>query len=325
MRQAGRYMPEYRAIRSSHTILEMCKRPDLAAEVTLQPIEALGVDAAIIFADLLLPVEPMGLKLAFVAGEGPQISNPVRTAADVAALSSDHIEDLGYVAQSIAIVRKSLGDRVPVIGFVGAPFTLASYMIEGGSSRHYLHTKRMMYGAPQLWAQLMDKLVSALAAYAHQQIQAGAAAIQVFDSWVGTLAPGDYHRYVLPHSTALVHSIRHTGVPVIHFATGVGAYYPMLQKAGADVLGIDWRVELDQVWRAVRYRPAIQGNLDPAALFAPLDELRARVHDVLGRAGGRAGHIFNLGHGILPDTPIENVKAVVKMVQEYGASSAEGR
>ena len=313
-------MEQYRTLRARRTILEMCKRPDLAAEVTLQPVQALGVDAAIIFADLLLPVEPMGLKLEFVSGEGPHISNPVRTAGDIAALSSDHTGDLGYVAEAIGLVRRSLEERVPVIGFVGAPFTLASYIIEGGSSRHYLHTKRMMYEAPALWAQLMDKLVSVLAAYAKQQVRAGAAAMQVFDSWAGTLSPGDYHRYALPHSAALVHSIRHSGVPVIHFATGVGAYYPMLQKAGADVLGVDWRVELDQVWRAVRYRPAIQGNLDPAALFAPLGDLRDRVHEILDRAAGRPGHIFNLGHGILPETPVQNVKAVVKMVQEYRPS-----
>jgi uroporphyrinogen decarboxylase len=320
MRQAGRYMEQYRAVRSRHTILEMCKRPAIAAEVTLQPVAALGVDAAIIFADLLLPAEPMGLKLEFVAGEGPHIANPVRTAADVAALESNHIGDLGYVAEAIQLVRRSLDGKIPVIGFVGAPFTLGSYLIEGGASRHYLHTKRMMFGTPELWSLLMEKLVSVLASYARLQATAGAAAIQVFDSWAGALAPGDYYRYVLPHSRALIRSVRSAGVPVIHFATGVGSYYPMLHKAGADVLGLDWRVELDQIWRSIRYRAGVQGNLDPAALFAPLKELRIRVEDILSRAGRRPGHIFNLGHGILPETPVENVKAVVEMVHEYGAS-----
>ena len=317
MRQAGRYMPQYRAVRAKHTILELCKRPDLAAEVTLQPIEALGVDAAIIFADLLLPVEPMGLRLEFVAGEGPQIHNPVRTAADVAALSTNHAADLDYVAEAIRLVRRSLAPAIPVIGFVGAPFTVASYIIEGGASRHYLHTKRLMFGDPRLWTQLMAKLVLVLAAYAKSQVRAGAAVIQVFDSWAGALAPGDYERHVLPHSRALVSQLRRSGVPVIHFATGVGAYYPVLQKAGGDVLGLDWRVDLDHVWRSIRYRAAVMGNLDPVALFAPLPELRARVDDILRRAAGRPGHIFNLGHGILPETPVASVKAVVEMVREY--------
>lgn len=323
MRQAGRYMPAYRAVRAKHSLLEMCKRPELAAEVTLQPVQELGVDAAIIFADLLLPVEPMGLRLEFVAGEGPVIRNPVRTVAEVAALSADHTGDLGYVAEAIRLVRRQLDSKIPVIGFVGAPFTLASYVIEGGASRHYLHTKRLMYGDPSLWTQLMAKLVLVLAAYAKSQVHAGAAAIQVFDSWAGTLSPGDYERYVLPHSRALIGQIRRAGVPVIHFATGVGAYYPMLQKARADVLGLDWRVDLDGVWRSIRYRAAVQGNLDPVALFAPPGELRARVHDILRRAGGRAGHIFNLGHGILPETPVENVKAVVEMVREFRLVEAQ--
>ena len=317
MRQAGRYMAVYRAIRAKHRILEICKRPELAAEVTRQPIDALGVDAAIIFADLLLPVEPMGLRLEFVAGEGPLIHNPVRTAADVAALATNHTEDLGYVAEAIRLVRRDLDGKVPVIGFVGAPFTLASYIVEGGASRHYLHTKRLMYGDPALWTQLMAKLVLVLAAYAKSQVQAGAAAIQVFDSWAGALSPGDYERHVLLHSRALITRIRRAGVPVIHFATGVGAYYPTLHKAGAEVLGLDWRVDLDRVWRSIRYRAAVQGNLDPVALFAPLEELRKRVHEILRRAGGRPGHIFNLGHGILPETPVENVKAVVEIVREW--------
>ena len=317
MRQAGRYLAEYRAIRRRHTILEICKRPQLAAQVTLQPIEKLGVDAAIIFADLLLPAEPMGLRLTFAAGEGPLIEKPVRSARAVRALSTHHTEDLGYVAQAIRLVGRELDGKIPVIGFVGAPFTVGSYLIEGGSSRHYVHTKRLMYGDEAVWNELMSKLVSVLGAYARSQAAAGAAAIQVFDSWAGALAPADYQRYVLPHSKALIDTIGETGVPVIHFATAVGAFYPLLQAAGGEVLGLDWRVELDKVWRSIRYRAAVQGNLDPAALLAPLKELRRRVEDVMQRAGGRPGHIFNLGHGILPETPPENVKAAVEMVREY--------
>jgi len=320
MRQAGRYMPSYRALRAKHTLLEMCKCPPLAAEVTLEPVHELGVDAAIIFADLLLPVEPMGLRLEFVAGEGPRIDNPVRTSAQIAALDTNHSDELGYVAEAIRLVRRELNGKVPVIGFVGAPFTLASYIIEGGPSRHYLHTKRLMYEDPGLWTQLMAKLVLALAPYAKSQAQAGAAAIQVFDSWAGALSPGDYEQYVLPHSRALIGQIRRAGVPVIHFSTGVGAYYPTLQKAGGDVLGLDWRVELDRVWRSIRYRAGVQGNLDPVALFAPLKELRRQVEQILRRAGGRPGHIFNLGHGILPETPVEKVKAVTNMVREFSTS-----
>jgi len=317
MRQAGRYLASYRAIRARHTVLDICKRPDLAAEVTLQPVRQLRVDAAIIFADLLLPVEPMGLKLEFVAGEGPRIAEPPRTASDIARLSEDHAGELGYVAESIRLVRRELEPSIPIIGFVGAPFTVASYMLEGGPSRHYLHTKRLMYGEPGLWRELMDKLVRVLSAYAADQVAAGAAVIQVFDSWAGALAPGDYEQCVLPHSRDLIQRIRQTGVPVIHFATGVGAYYPTLHKAGADVLGVDWRVELDRVWRAIRFRAAVQGNLDPVALLAPLEVLKQRVHEILRRAGGRPGHIFNLGHGILPETPVERVRAVVDMVREY--------
>jgi uroporphyrinogen decarboxylase len=273
MRQAGRYMPEYRAIRANHAILEMCKRPEIAAEVTLQPVEALGVDAAIIFADLLLPAEPMGLKLEFVAGEGPHIHNPVRTSADVAQLSSNHTADLGYVAEAIRIVKRNLDGKVPVVGFVGAPFTLASYINEGGASRYSTPSASCMRARP------VDELKEArgvLGAYARSW-EAGAAAIQVFDSWAGALSPTDYEQYVLPHSRALIRAIQKTQVPVIHFATGVGAFYPTLQKAGGDVLGLDWRVELDRVWRSIRYRAAVQGNLDSVALFAPLPELQRQT------------------------------------------------
>ena len=317
MRQAGRYMKAYREVRARHTILEICKRPDLAAQVTLQPIEALDVDAAIIFADLLLPVEPMGLKLKFVAGEGPVIDNPVRTTTDVDTLSTSNTDDLGYVGESIRMVSSALAGKVPVIGFVGAPFTVASYMIEGGATRSFHHTKSLMYKDETLWRRLMGKLVDVLGPFAGLQVAAGARAIQVFDSWVGALGPDDYVRYVAPYSRALIERIRSTGVPVIHFGTGAAGYFRELHAAGGDVMGVDWRLNIDQAWMDISYRSAIQGNLDPAALLAPLPELKAKVTELLKRTGTRPGHIFNLGHGILPETPVENVKAVVQMVREF--------
>ena len=317
MRQAGRYMKQYREIRAKMGILEMCKRPDIAAQVTLQPIEALDVDAAIIFADLLLPVEPMGLKLQFVAGEGPRIDNPVRTSSDVDSLSISNTEDLGYVGESIQLVTKALAGRVPVIGFVGAPFTLASYMIEGGPSKTFLKTKQMMYKDETLWRRLMGKLVDVLGPFAIMQVASGARAIQVFDSWVGALGPDDYVRFVAPYSRALIERIRTTGVPTIHFGTGAAGFFKELHAAGGDVMGVDWRVNIDQAWMDISYRSAVQGNLDPAALFAPLPELKARVHELLKRTGTRPGHIFNLGHGILPETQVDNVRAVVEMVREF--------
>ena len=317
MRQAGRYMKEYREIRKHHPILEICKRPDLAAQITLQPVEALDVDAAIIFADLLLPVEPMGLKLQFVEGEGPVIENPITTSADVDSLSISNTDDLGYVGESIQLAVRALAGRVPVIGFVGAPFTMASYMIEGGPSRTFLKTKTMMYRDETLWRRLMGKLVDVLGSYALMQISAGARSIQVFDSWIGALGSDDYVRYVSQYSRALIERIRSGGVPVIHFGTGTGGYFRELHAAGGDVLGVDWRVNIDQAWMDISYRSAIQGNMDPAALFAPLPELKARVHELLKRTGTRPGHIFNLGHGILPETPVENVKAVVEMVRDF--------
>jgi len=317
MRQAGRYMKQYREIRSKHGILEICKRPDLAAAVTLQPIEILDVDAAIIFADLLLPVEPMGLKLSFVAGEGPQIDNPVATSTDVDSLSTSNTDDLGYVGESIQLVTRTLAGKVPVIGFVGAPFTLASYMIEGGPSRTFLKTKQMMYCDETLWRRLMGKIVDVLGTFALMQVSSGARAIQVFDSWVGALGADDYVRYVQPYSRALIERIRTSGVPVIHFGTGCAGFFRELHAAGGDVMGVDWRQNIDQAWMDISYRSAVQGNLDPAALFAPLPELKAKVHEILKRTGTRPGHIFNLGHGILPETPVDHVKAVVQMVREF--------
>ena len=317
MRQAGRYMKQYRDIRAKAGILEICKRPDLAAQITLQPVEILDVDAAIIFADLLLPVEPMGLKLRFAAGEGPVIDNPVRDSNDVDALSISNTDDLGYVGETIQNVVKALGGRVPVIGFVGAPFTMASYMIEGGPSRNFLRTKTMMYRDETLWRRLMGKLVDVLGGFAVMQVASGARIIQVFDSWVGALGPDDYVRYVAPYSRALIERIRGAGVPVIHFGTGAAGFFKELHAAGGDVMGVDWRINIDQAWMDISYRSAVQGNLDPAVLMAPIPELRARVHELLKRTGSRPGHIFNLGHGILPETPVDHVKACVEIVREF--------
>lgn len=321
MRQAGRYMAEYRRMRRSHSILEICKTPRLAAEVTQQPVAALDVDAAIVFADLLLPVEAMGLDLEFVAGSGPRIRPPLRTAADVSRLEIDHVDDLGYVSESIALVNRHLGGSLPIIGFVGAPFTLASYMIEGGSSRHYARTKSLMWTEPGVWHELMDTIVEVIAPYAGLQVAAGAAAIQVFDSWVGALSPLDYKRCVLPHSTELIRRIGKLGVPVIHFGTGNSGFLELFRKAGGDVLGLDWRVDLGEAWDRVGHHVAVQGNLDPIALLAPLPELRERIHAVLDAARGRRGHIFNLGHGIIPETPPEHVRAAVQVVRDYCAAS----
>jgi len=317
MRQAGRYMKPYRDIRQKFGILDICKRPDLAAEVTLQPVEILDVDAAIIFADLLLPVEPMGLRLRFAPGEGPVIDNPVRTSSDIDSLSISNTDDLGYVGESIQQVVKALAGRVPVIGFVGAPFTMASYMIEGGPSRTFLKTKTMMYRDETLWRRLMGKLVDVLGSFAVLQVAAGARIIQVFDSWVGALGPDDYVRYVAPYSRALIERIRAASVPVIHFGTGAAGFFRELHAAGGDVMGVDWRINIDQAWMDISYRSAVQGNLDPAVLMAPIPELRARVHELLKRTGSRPGHIFNLGHGILPETPVESVKACVEIVREF--------
>jgi len=317
MRQAGRYLPQYREIRSKHGILDICKRPELAATVTLQPVEILDVDAAIIFADLLLPVEPMGLKLRYSTGEGPVIANPVRNASDIDTLSTSNTDDLAYVGEAIQMVVRALAGRVPVIGFIGAPFTMASYIIEGGASRKFIRTKRMMYAEETLWRRLMGKIVDVLAPFASLQVSAGARALQVFDSRVGALGPDDYVRFAAPYSRALIERVRATGVPVIHFGTGSSGFFRELHAAGGDVMGVDWRINIDQAWMDISYRSAIQGNLDPVALFAPLPELKMRVTELLKRTGTRPGHIFNLGHGILPETPVDHVKAVVQMVREF--------
>jgi len=317
MRQAGRYMPEYRAVREKYSLLEICRQPELAAEVTLQPARLLGVDAAILFADILLPVIPLGLGLEFAKGEGPVIGKPVRSIADVAAMRPVHAEDdLGYVMEAIRILRGEL-DGTPLIGFCGAPFTVASYMIEGGASREFLKTKMMMYSAPEVWHILMEKLSGVLAEYLVAQIRAGAQAVQVFDSWVGTLSPQDYEKFVLPYSQRVLATAQAQNVPVIHFGTNTTTLLPSMKRAGGDVIGLDWRIPLDDGWALLGEDVAVQGNLDPAMLFAPLPEIKTRVHDILRRANGHPGHVFNLGHGILQHTPVGNVRAVVDMVHEY--------
>ncbi len=319
MRQAGRYMAEYRAVRKSHSILEICKTPALAAEVTITAAEKLDVDAAIIFADLLLPLEVMGLPFRFEAGEGPVIEHPVRARKDIDALQTHRSAELGYVSESVRRVVKHFGDKLPVIGFCGAPFTLASYMIEGGSSRNYIHTKKMMWTEPSAWEALMRKLVEVLSAYAAEQVTAGADALQIFDSWVGCLSVEDYRKHVLPFATDLVQRLKKTNVPIIYFGTDTATLLPAMKETGAQVIGVDWRYPLDQAWSSLKFAGAVQGNLDPVLLFAGQKELRARADAILRQAGGRPGHIFNLGHGILPETPVENVRALVDFVRELSA------
>jgi uroporphyrinogen decarboxylase len=325
MRQAGRYMAEYRAIRKQHSLLEICKKPALAAQVTIEAAEILGVDAAIIFADLLLPLEVMGLPFHFSAGEGPVIEKPLRSKADVAKLRTDGWPDLGYVSEAVALVAKHFADRVPLIGFCGAPFTLASYMIEGGGSRNYVHAKKMMYNQPGDWDALMGKLVSVTSAYSTEQVRAGADAIQIFDSWVGCLSVEDYRRYVLPHVTGMVKQLQKTGVPIIYFGTDSATLLPSMKETGADVIGLDWRIPLDEGWQRIEHQAAVQGNLDPVLLFADWNELKSRAADILRSANGRPGHIFNLGHGILPETPVENVKNLARFVQEYSPALSGSR
>ena len=387
LRQAGRYMPEYMAVRRHHTLLEICRTPDIAAEVTITAAERLGVDAAIIFADLLLPFTPMGLDFEFVNGEGPVVHNPVRTLEHVQALQTDRADELGYVAQAISKVAKHFaaprppegpnsdpnGDQLGIIGFIGAPFTLASYMIEGSSSRNYIETKRMMYasaapsspchpeqsegpasapphlpplaeeaastlnsrpeqawrpeelrdlqpvtGSSKAWPLLMEKLITVLTAYAQQQVEAGADVIQIFDSWAGALSVADYRDFVLGPTTELVRRVRAMGVPVIYFGVDTASLLPTMRETGADVLGLDWRIPLDEGWRAAGPGCAIQGNLDPITLFAPEQVIETRVREILAQANNRPGHIFNLGHGIVPNTPVDAVIHVMNLVKRYG-------
>jgi uroporphyrinogen decarboxylase len=322
LRQAGRYMQEYREVRKHHTLVEICKQPELAAEVTITAAEKLGVDAAIIFADLLLPLEPMGLDFEFQAGEGPVVHHPLRTAEDVRALRTDRAGDLAYVARAIEKVAAHFRDRLGIIGFCGAPYTLASYMIEGGGSKNYIHTKKMMYGDTLSWRLLLDKLVKVLEEYCLLQVQAGADVIQIFDSWVGSLGLADYNDYAFEASKRLVRAVQQMGVPVIYFGVETAGLLKQMAATGADVIGLDWRQPLDEGWRAVGHEHAVQGNLDPITLFAPIEILELRVREILRAANGRPGHIFNLGHGIVPNTPVENVQAVVKIVKDFRLENA---
>jgi uroporphyrinogen decarboxylase len=321
LRQAGRYMPEYQAVRRHHSLLEICKNPDLAAEVTITAAEKLDVDAAIIFADLLLPLETMGLDFEFLAGEGPVIHCPVRTPADISRLREDRTAELGYVSEALRKVVRHFSDGIGIVGFCGAPFTLASYMIEGGGSRNYVHTKSLMYREPAAWEALLEKLARVLREFAAQQAEAGADAIQIFDSWAGALSPADYRQFVLPVTKRLVREIQALGVAVIYFGVDTATLLPAMRETGADVFGLDWRTPLDEGWRTLGPGCAVQGNLDPITLFAPEAVLRRRVGEILKQAGGRPGHIFNLGHGIVPETPVENVQRVVQWVREYQSSA----
>jgi uroporphyrinogen decarboxylase len=316
MRQAGRYMHEYRQVREKLGFLQLCHNPDAAAEVTVTAAERLGVDAAIIFADILLIIEPLDVGLEFDRGNGPSIRKPVRTREDVARLSSFDVGDaLSFVYEAIRITKSGLAGRVPLIGFSGAPFTLASYLIEGGGSRNYVATKSFMYRDPEGWHRLMNLLACLIRSYLEGQIAAGADAVQLFDSWAGCLAPDDYREYVLPHTRTAVSRLSATA-PVIHFATGTAGLLEIMREAGGDVIGVDWRVRLDEAWARIGHDVAIQGNLDPVALFAPPGEIRRRAKAILDQAAGRSGHIFNLGHGILPETPVDHVIALVDAVHE---------
>lgn len=324
MRQAGRYMAEYRAIRDRLSFLDLCKTPQAAAEVTLQPVERMGVDAAILFADILLVLEPLGLGLSFAKGDGPVIAHPVRSAEQVERMPRVDVADsLAYVFETVRLARAALGGRVPLIGFAGAPFTLASYAIEGAGSRTYAHTKRLMYGHPVAFHGLMARLVDVTADYLNGQIDAGVEAVQVFDSWVGNLSPDDYRASVLPHMQELFRRIGGR-VPVIHFSTGTAGFLELVAAAGGDVVGLDWRVLLDDGWRRIGHDRAVQGNLDPCVLLGPRALIRERARDLLARAAGRPGHVFNLGHGILPETPPDNVRALVDAVHELGARGSGG-
>jgi uroporphyrinogen decarboxylase len=319
MRQAGRYMVEYRTLREKYTILEIIKTPELACEVTLQPINAFDLDAAIIFADILPPLEGMGLELDFLKGEGPVIYNPIRTADDIAGLRVLPLEEtLGFTFEAIRLARRELDSRgIPLIGFSGAPFTLASYAIEGGSSRNRIEVKNMMMSQPELWHTLMTKLSEVAGHYLLAQAQAGAQALQLFDSWVGELSPFDYERCVLPYSHRVIEIASQGEVPIIHFGTNTSAMLPLIQAAGGDVIGVDWRIDLAQAWRILGDGVSVQGNLDPVALFADWEALTARARHILDGVQGKPGHIFNLGHGVLPETPVDNVRRLVDFVHEY--------
>lgn len=321
MRQAGRYMKAYREIREKHSLIDMFKTPEIAAEVTLQPVRAFAIDAAIIFADILLPLEGMGIRFDFAPG--PVFENPLRNERDILDLRiADPERDLGYVLKSIQMVRSELNGKVPLIGFAGAPFTLASYAIEGSSSNNYLLTKKLMYGNRACWDLLMDKLGATIVAFLKAQVRAGAELVQLFDSWVGCLSPSDYRSYVLPHTRKIFQQLKEAGIPSIHFGTGTAGLLPWMAEAGGDVIGADWRIGLGAAWQSIGPGRGIQGNLDPAMLLtAPLDLLTEKSAEILKEAGGRPGHIFNLGHGILPSTPEDSVKALTDFVHEHSAAA----
>lgn len=313
MRQAGRYQAEYRAIREKYSLLEICREPELAAEVTLLPIKQLGVDAAILFSDIMVPLGGMGVDFEIRESVGPMVNPPIRSLAQVEALRPlEPEEGVPFVLEAIRILRREL--PVPLIGFSGAPFTLASYLVEGRPSRNYLYTKQMMYGAPEVWSALMERLAGMVVTYLKAQVAAGAEAVQVFDSWVGALAPQDYQTYVLPHMKRLFAGLKDLGVPIIHFGVGTGMLLELLREAGGDVIGLDWRVPLDQGWQRIGYDRGVQGNLDSTLLFAPEPLLESRIREILAQAGGRPGHIFNLGHGVLPETNPDTLRRVVEIV-----------
>ncbi|MBI5418436.1 uroporphyrinogen decarboxylase [Candidatus Poribacteria bacterium] len=318
MRQAGRYMEEYRQIKTKYTFLEMCKNPEIAATVTLQPIKKIPLDAAIIFADILLPLEGMGINFNFGKNDGPVISNPVRTAQDVEKiLVIEPEKDVPYLIEAIKIVRRELDGKIPLIGFSGAPFTLASYIIEGGHSKDYALTKIMMYNEPLVWHKLMDKLTSTIIKYLTAQVQAGAQALQLFDSWIGCLSEGDYREFILPYSKKIFVSLKQFNIPTIHFGTGTSHILELLKEAGGDVIGVDWRTDLDKAWARLGNDVAVQGNLDPIVLLCKPEEIIKKAKKILDLANNRPGHIFNLGHGILQQTPVENVITLVNTVHEY--------
>jgi uroporphyrinogen decarboxylase len=320
MRQAGRYMQEYRAIREKRTLLEICKAPELATEVTLQPVRAHGVDAAILFADILLPLEPMGAPFEFAKGEGPVVHQPVRTRADIDRLKVIEAEDgLGYVLDAIRMIRRELDGKTPLIGFAGAPFTLASYLIEGGKSSQYQRTKQLMYSDPESWDLLMHKLSEVVRRYLRAQVEAGAQALQVFDSWVGALSPEDYEARIQPHMRYILEDVEKTGVPVIHFGTGTSTLLSRMKQAGGTVIGVDYRMTLTDAQKLVGTDVALQGNLEPLLLLAPWSVLEPRVRKIVEEGRALPGHIFNLGHGIVPETPPDVVTRVVELVHELGA------
>ncbi|MDE1156018.1 MAG: uroporphyrinogen decarboxylase [Acidobacteriaceae bacterium] len=331
LRQAGRYMPEYMAVRKHHSLLEICRTPEIAAEVTITAAERLGVDAAIIFADLLLPLTPMGLDFEFVNGEGPVVHQPIRTREQIEKLDTTRAAELTYVAQAIEKVAKHFAaprpdgargidnqDQLGIIGFIGAPFTLASYMIEGGGSRNYIEAKKLMYSTDGSWQLLMEKLLTVLTEYAQQQVDAGADVIQIFDSWAGALSISDYRDYCLAATTELVRRVQAMGVPVIYFGVDTASLLPTMKQTGADVLGLDWRTPLDEARKSLGPNLAVQGNLDPITLFAPQEVIESRVKEILAQNAKQPGHIFNLGHGIVPNTPVENVIFVGELIKRLG-------